>query len=260
MSEKAQIRFVVKYAGELVRLMSMSERKGGVLITTHMPGALNRNEEKIVQEKHISIHPSSEDKNGNNTVHATTEFPDGKKLEIHLSSAAVRKGNCQLIMARSVSHLGGLSLKGIRKGAKGEVVELPPYNPDRCTLAYQIWFCSHDIAKRAVIRSDAYRLWTRQFPLFTVFVPFCFLPAPSTIRGTSVHTTSTSEERWSDEYKKAGIPPGETDGNPPEEVKNEVIWRFNHLLGRREWFGLRAFEGPDTEGPQLPNFSPFPIT
>src|SRR5579884_1788932 len=200
MSHKHQTRLVIPYCGELKRIISTRERSdGGINITTHLHRLFSTSEAdpKLITESRFSVQVSSRDANGNNTVHGTTKYGDGTKFDTHLSTSAIREGKCQLITTRSVVHLRELATLAVP--AKPSVVELPTYDPDRCTMCYQVWFCSPGVGTDPELINGPYSYVFRRYQRFTLFIPYCYFPTPSEYFGTTIDCITTTLEKRSEE-------------------------------------------------------------
>ena len=174
---------MVEIDGKFRKILSISKRSdGGLLIATHLEKLYDASsaplvaKENLITEYRHSVHLS--DTSALNTVHGVLTRGDGSQLHKHMLTSAIRDGRFQPIYTRSLIHPSTLPELTLR--AKEEVIQLPTYNPELCTMHYALWFSSPEAWRglEEVAVAACPGVWFRS-RLFVVFMPFCYTRGPS---------------------------------------------------------------------------------
>lgn len=147
MVTRSSLRFTIDVAGQPRTTFSASEKKDGTVIIRPKKDLMLRNAGQhpsnlrhrpivITSQKH-TIHPSSDSKDGVNTIHSTTSVENQRPIEWrHLTKAIKNEGGFAFLYVRRCSDLGQPHFVSDKPAA--HVISLGSYDPTQFTLYYAI--------------------------------------------------------------------------------------------------------------------------
>jgi hypothetical protein len=233
LANKPETRFVVQIGDDLKRLFSVRQgTNGGLLINSHERGANARVRGRVatIREVKYTVHLSENSLTRATTVHSTTVFWSGEEVHLHLLTHAIRDHRYQPIYVAAPRD--PRITPTYTPAPRDKVINLGKYDPSQNELLYAVWLTSHQAGPTFPV-APFYSMESAIFGRFSIVVPYCFVPRPSSKLGFSVGYGSSSSEKMTAAAKAVGHRPGVGEGASQTETPRVIARDFQRLIGPR---------------------------
>lgn len=232
---RPQVRFVVKVGGELRRLFSVREGSDGqLLIRTHNGGTdliPGLTVSFPLKESRFTVHLSQKSPTGAKTIHKTDIFEGGERRDNYILTHAIEKDRFEAIYSATMPDLRANT--PLAPHANDVIIELPDYNPDKCTLVTSLWLSRAEHGQPFPLH-HSYSVLTHKFKVYALHVAYGYALRRSRLTDHILHYFTTPEGRLTPELVAGGFPTGISNGSLYPDVIAKIVRDFDQMLTAKE--------------------------